>query len=345
MWPFTKREKRESSYTDTLVRTIVEAAGASFATPTATGALESSAGLVARSFAAAKVEAPDMYVSALGPSTLSMIGRALIRSGEIVFRLTVRDGRVALEPAASWDVSGGPDPRSWTYQLHLAGPDGQTSLSAVPADGVIHVRYQSDPEQPWIGVSPLGSAALAGKLSAETIQALADEASGPRGHLLPLPVAGDDPTVASLKGDLKNLKGRVALVESVRTMAAGAAAPRGDWQTTRFGFNAPDALVNLAELASREVYAATGVPAALFSESGDGAGRREAYRSLLHSTIAPLGRIVAEELTMKLETDVALNFDALFAADLAGRARAFQSMVGAGMDIAKAAGLAGLMTE
>ena len=31
------------------------------------------------------------------------------------------------------------------------------------------------------------------------------------------------------------------------------------------------------------------------------------------------------------------------AADLSGRARAFQSMVGAGMDAAKAAGLAGLM--
>ena len=344
MWPFTKREKRQSSYTDTLVKTIVEQAGASFATPTATGALESCAGLVARSFAAAKVEAPDMYVSALGPRTLSMIGRALIRSGEVVFRLSVRDGRVALEPAASWDVSGGPDPRSWTYQLHLAGPDGQTSLSA-PADGVIHVRYQSDPEQPWIGVSPLGSAALAGKLSAETITALADEASGPRGHLLPLPVAGDDPTVASLKGDLKNLKGRVALVESVRTMAAGAASPRGDWQTTRFGANPPDALVNLAELASREVYAACGCPAVLFAESGDGTSRREAYRQWAHTTLQPMVRIVEEELTAKLETSVVLNLDNLFAADVASRARAYQSLTGAGMDAGTAAKLAGFLAE
>ena len=64
---------------------------------------------------------------------------------------------------------------------------------------------------------------------------------------------------------------------------------------------------------------------------------------LMHSTIQPLGRLVSAELSAKLEADVTLSFDGLFAADLSGRARAFQSMVGGGMDPAKAAGLAGLM--
>jgi len=36
-------------------------------------------------------------------------------------------------------------------------------------------------------------------------------------------------------------------------------------------------------------------------------------------------------------------FDALFASDLSGRVRAFQSTVAAGMDPARAAALAGLM--
>ena len=61
--------------------------------------------------------------------------------------------------------------------------------------------------------------------------------------------------------------------------------------------------------------------------------------------IAPLGRIVADELTRKLEVDVVLTWDELRASDLAGRAQAFQSMVGGGMDPAKAAGLAGLMSQ
>ncbi len=53
--------------------------------------------------------------------------------------------------------------------------------------------------------------------------------------------------------------------------------------------------------------------------------------------------MLAAELSAKLEADICLGFSGRFAADLAGRARAFQSMVGAGMDLATAAGLAGLM--
>ena len=48
----------------------------------------------------------------------------------------------------------------------------------------------------------------------------------------------------------------------------------------------------------------------------EGTGQRESFRRLLHSTIMPLGRIVAEELSNKFEADVSLGFDALFAADL-----------------------------
>ena len=70
-----------------------------------------------------------------------------------------------------------------------------------------------------------------------------------------------------------------------------------------------------------EVYAACGVPAALFT-TGEGTAPRESFRRLLHSTVQPLGRIVAAELSAKLDADVSLSFDALFAADLSGRARA-----------------------
>ena len=38
-----------------------------------------------------------------------------------------------------------------------------------------------------------------------------------------------------------------------------------------------------------------------------------------------------------------MDFNRFFAADLSGRARAFQSMVGGGMDVVRAAALAGLM--
>ena len=63
----------------------------------------------------------------------------------------------------------------------------------------------------------------------------------------------------------------------------------------------------------------------------------------MFGVIAPLGRQVENELRVKLdEPGLRLIWDELRASDLAGRARAFQSMVTAGMDVGKAAALSGL---
>ena len=347
MWPFKQQpETRDSSYTDSIIALIAEqASGATLAKPAATGALEASASIVARCFAAADVSGPDRFREALGPSTLSMIGRALIRQGEIVFAIEVRGGRLMLIPATSWDVHGDVDPESWTYRLTLGGPSRLTTLEPVASGSMVHIRLQSDPEQPWRGVAPLASAAIAGRLSAETMMALADEASGPRGMLLPTPVDGNDPTIATLKADLKSLRGKVALVESTSSgwAADGSQSrPKGDWEGRRLGAAPGAALIQQADLASREVFAACGVPLSLVQQS-EGTGQREGFRRLLHSTIMPLAKIVSEELSNKFEQPISLSFDGLFAADLSGRARAFQSLVGAGMDLGKAAALAGLL--
>ena len=58
-WPWSKRETRDSSYTDSIIALIAEqASGATLAKPAATGALEASASIVARCFAAADVAGP-----------------------------------------------------------------------------------------------------------------------------------------------------------------------------------------------------------------------------------------------------------------------------------------------
>ena len=113
----------------------------------------------------------------------------------------------------------------------------------------------------------------------------------------------------------------------------------------RFGAAPPDPLVQLQGRASREVMAACGLNPAVFDIEGAGTAMREGYRQALHSLVAPLGRLVAHELSAKLEADVVLDWAELRAGDIAGRARAFQSMVGAGMDPGKAAALAGLMVD
>ena len=136
-WPWEKLEVLDSSYTDALVSLIVEqSSGSTLAKPAATAALEASSSIVARCFAAADVSAPDQYREALGPSTLSLIGRSLIRDGEAVFAIEIRDGRVVLIPAASWDVEGDADPASWSYRLTLGGPSRLSTLE--PVSGCRH---------------------------------------------------------------------------------------------------------------------------------------------------------------------------------------------------------------
>ena len=76
----------------------------------------------------------------------------------------------------------------------------------------------------------------------------------------------------------------------------------------------------------------------------DATAAREAYRQVSFSTVAPLGRLVQDELRANLEDDsITLDWTELRASDVQGRARAFQSMVGGGMAVERAAALAGLM--
>ena len=264
--------------------------------------------------------------------------------------IAVSGSKVSLLPAGSWDIEGGPEPESWTYRIDVFGASIHRTEFAEAA-GLLHFRYATDPGVPWVGLSPLSYARDTGKLAAALEKRLGEEASAPVGNLLPIPDVekdeGDDSNsspLATLKSDLRNARGRTLLVP---TTAAGfgegmAAAPRQDWKQQRLGADPPDALEKIRGAVSETVLACCGVPVEL-AELGQGTAAREAWRRFLHATIDPLGKIVAEELSEKFEFPVTLSFENLMASDIVGRARAFQSMVGGGMDPAKAAGLSGLM--
>ncbi|MCY4511316.1 MAG: hypothetical protein OXG35_30785, partial [Acidobacteria bacterium] len=265
----------------------------------ATAALEAASGLVARSLATATVKGPARLAAAVTPAVLAQAGRSLVRQGEQVFEIDVDpEGMVRLHVAGYHDVYGPANPEGWTYRVSRYGPSGTTTRH-LPAVGVVHFRYLTAPSRPWCGVAPLAAASIAGRLSAETAHALADEVAGPRGSLLPLPVDGNDPSIADLKTDIKTLAGRVATVESARTMHPGAAAnaPQDDWKPRRLGANPPDSEVMLLSRAFVEVVSACGCPAVLFEPTGDGTARREAFRQFLHATLQPLGDLIGRELS------------------------------------------------
>ena len=343
--PFWNRsEKRAaSSYTDALVTALLSrATGGKPANFYATAALEACSGLVGRAFAVARVQSRPAIVEALTPSFMELLGRALIRRGELVSAVDVDMGGLHLIPAAHHDIRGGYRPETWRYQLSIAGPSRQTTRKRVESQGVIHCMYSRDPERPWRGNGPLQVAQLAGKLSAETVKALGDAASGPTGTLISTPVDGKDPSIDELKRDLKSLHGKAALVQGGDWGAAGSVAPGETWQTQRLGADPPGPLVDQARLASQEVYAACGVNPSIFTDR-EGTAGREAWRQALFGLIAPLANMVAAELSDKFEDEVRFEFDELRASDVAGRARAFQSMVTGGMAVDQAAALSGLM--
>ena len=347
-WPWTTPETRSAApYSDAVLAAILsDSRGGDRPRASTTGAVEAAASLAARAFASATVT-PD--VPAVTPLVLSTIGREIVRRGECLYLIDVDAAGLRLTPATSWDVEGGPAPETWTYRVRLAGPSHDVERIA-PAAGVVHVRAYVEPSAPWRGISPLDAAASTARLLAETETALADESSGARGYLLPVPQEDDDEDdsgpLAKLKADIASLKGRTALVE---TTAAGwgegrGAAPSQDWKPQRIGSNPPDSLRQLRQDAEASTLGAIGVPVELISARSDGTAVREAWRRYAHAFLTPVGEIVAAELGEKLDAPgLALDFSSLFASDITGRARAFNSMVQGGMDIERAAGLSGLL--
>ena len=335
--PFLNRPETRGSYTDAIVEALLKEATGSTASVASLGVTEACAGLWGRSFASATVTPSNMATSALTPPILEAIGRRLLLHGEAVFEITVEDGAVRLVEASNWEVE---ERGSWLYRASFSTPEG-TYHRTLTADRVLHPRIGATPKRPWQGESPIPSATAT--LAAVLETKLAHEIGGPVGNVLPLPDKG---SVTALQADIDKLSGRTVLVESTSSGYGDKdAAPKGDWQTRRIGADPPSAMIDLRREVQASILAACGCPGSLIERS-DGTLAREEMRRFLHSTISPVSRVVATECAVKLDTP-GLSFDhsQLFASDLSGRARAFQTMVGGGMDIAKAAALAGLMVD
>lgn len=348
MFDFLKREKRQQhdSYTDAVVR-AVEASilGTVKADVASTAAAEICAGLWSRAFASAAVEPSTVATRAVTPDVLAMVGRSLIECGEACFELRIMDGALIACPVGSFAITGGMDPAGWMYELTIPGPS-RTTVKTVRSEAVLHFRYGVSPREPWRGVSPLRRASETSGMLGNVERRLREEMGGVVGHVIPTPSANPNDEYSDLKDHLKNLAGNFALVPSMTdggwSDPGRGNSPKSDWGVQRIGTNPPQTIDMLRSNAAVHVLAACGVPLTLLERS-DGTAMREAWRQFLHGSVVPVAQCVEEELAHKLNVRVALNFDSLFASDLSGRARAFQSMVGGGMDVEKAATLAGLM--
>ena len=312
----------------------------------AVGAVEVAAGWYSRAFSTATVEPANGRTAALTPALLGDVARRLVTAGEAVLLVEVDGPAVSLVPAVWWTLTGGPR-RPWRYSVTTSGPSTTETIN-VTGEGVVHCAWAWDAREPWRGRSPLALAGESGRLARALERALADETSGPVGTLIPMPVdasegdEGDEDPLAPLRREIAGLRGRVGLVE---TTAAGfgegrAASPAQDWRPQRLGADPPDSLPVLREAVESTVLACCGIPPDLVRAGG---AQREAYRRWAAASVAPLARVIGDELARALDVPgLRLRFDALGSADVAGRARAFQSLTGGGMDAGEARRIAGL---
>ena len=311
------------------------------ARPEQTAAVEFVVGLVSRSMMQA-VASPA--IPALGPSMLSLSARRVLFRGNAVSAIEVarRTGVISLTPATSWDIiSGTHDPATWVYLLEITNPLGVMEQRAVPAAGVVHLRI-GETAYPWQGISPLVSAGITASQLARVEKRLQEDAGTQVAWLLGVPDGSPEGQGAKLRGSIARAGGGVVTTE---TTAGGwgqgaSAAPRQDLKAQRVGPEPPATAIQLRDSSALAVISAMGIQPALYS--GEGAALREAYRVFLRSTMQPIARKFEEELSQKLELPVTLNFRRLAAADVAAPARAYNSLVQAGMDPDRAEMLSGI---
>ena len=320
-------QEEQRNYTELLTNALVEAA----TTDEGLGyisALETSAGALSRAFAAGIVEGANAEM--FTPWTMAQIGRSLVETGETIWyrpagNRLIRVDNYGIQP-------------SGTYQLNINGAD---PIVTGP-DRVLHVRWNVDVSS-GRGVGPLTTARVLKQLMNKLEVSIGNELNAAVGYLLPIPTDGASGNIESLKADIANLKGKIAVIETAR-QAWGQGmnqGPRNEYALDRLGPDIPDSSVRLFESATRAVFTACGFPVSLAIDA-DGTGQREAWRRYLHGTVAPLGRLVIQAAS-DISLSVSLDWQNLFASDITGRARAFQSLVGAGMDINQAATASGLL--
>ena len=294
-----------------------------------TAAAEFAVGVLSRGFALADVHPA---VPALSPGLLSMIARQALLKGNAVLAIDLSaTADIELMPAARYEVTGGVRPSSWRYEIDLNSPDGMAEVRNIAGAGVVHYRIGSTFAKPWHGVSPLVNAGFTADQLANMERRLAQEANARVGYLLPVPDATPPKRVKQIRDDLSKIAGNIAITETTsRGFGQGRlAAPAGDWDVKRFGPNIPPSNIVLRDSAALAVMGDLGVPPALYA--GDGGALREAFRQLLTGGILPLANLLAAELSEKFEFDVRFTFRRLAAADIAARARAYGTLIGASM--------------
>lgn len=284
-----------------------------------TGTVSSCVSLWQNAFSVAKVDGANIEAA-----DLALIGRSLALRGEAVFLI---DGD-ELVPCSDWDVRT-LNAEPVAYRLSVPETGGGRTLTALAGE-VLHFRINCDPAAPWLGVSPLRTASLSAGMLHSLESALSEVyENAPLGsQVVPMPEQAETDNT-NVAASFRGQRGRVLLRESVVVTAAGGPAPQQDWSPSSLSPDLQRAMTNESLDAARDAISmAYGVLPALFSSATTGPLVREAQRHLATWTLTPIAKLIAEECTEKLGSDVTLDLiTPLTAFDQGGKSRALLSIV------------------
>ena len=289
--------------------------------------VEACAGMYSRCFAGAAVTGDG--ANFFPPRTLAAIARACVLDGNGV---GVSDGQ-SLFLAGTWTLAGKAlDRADWIYTLSLTVPSSTLS-SKVPEREVFHVPWNADNKHPFRGRSAITIAAATAQAAGLLENAAISEAGVSVTRLIPWAgraTPDQQKEVSRLFDEMRKTDSRFVILPSGNP-AQGTARPSSE---TVHPDPSPTH-VELRSRAGRDLAAALGVPEAILY-AGEGAARRAAMSAFIESSLVPLARLIEAEAAAKVQP-IKIDFSALLgSAGLQARARAFKSLIDAGMKQAEA---------
>lgn len=270
----------------------------------------------------------------LTADVLAAIGMDLCLRGESCWHIRLDGSDVALHRVAFWDELG-----NGRWHLSIAQPHSTESVRALDGE-VLCLRINSAPESPWRGRSPFALMGASPALMAEIESTISGSLEWVGRGLVAFPAEIPEEQQSAAIAGLK-AGSRLAAIKSKADFATNSGQSRGsEFKRVELGPDLESAdLTPMTEGLHDRLLAACGIPPALWSASGASSSMREAMRSFTLMTVIPIARSLLPQFAKVGVTSVSSK--SMLSADVAGRARAVGTLVGAGMDLPQALKLVG----
>ena len=250
------------------------------------------------------------------------------------------DGNGILQRASTFEMRG--KKRPYRYRVEYNAPDGSVSKS-LPESGVVHLRIGTEQDKPWIGVSPFDQQMILPNVE----KGLLEYSRFPYSRMIPWNRYQDDDTGERNTTDQDRI-GR-EMDEGMGSKSGVYALPnrgaRGRPEAldhSDFRFQPDRYAVTLRKNLVDECFEAIGVPVLLRSEGAPGQTVRQEFGRWVDGYLQPLATIVAEELSVALETKVTWDMSPARVPLVTDQSVTVKNLVGAEMPLERALEIAGL---